>query len=341
MNESSIKTDWQTSLPHTGSSSVSVLYKDDFLYAGSSGYVYKLSPNIGNITATNSLHSLGKHEVRFGLSEDGAMLYVGTAGYALALKASDLSTVWQTSLPDTRSHVVSVLFHEGYLYCGSNGYVYKLRSDGEIVESNSLHDHGKHEVRLALSDDGTALYVGTAGYALALETSDLNTIWQTSLPDTRSHVVSVLFNNDYVYCGSNGYVYKLQSNGEIVNSNSLHDCGKHEIRMTFSTLGNMILLGTAGYALALEASDLSTIWQTSLPHTGSSVITPLVSGETLYAGGAGHLYEIKTLNGSIISSNDLRNRGRHELRLAIKEDGTQLFVGTDGYAIGVSDTGVG
>ena len=95
-------------------------------------------------------------------------MYVGTDGYALSLASSDLTTKWQTSLPDTGDNDVSVLYWNGVLYAGSNGFVYKLDSSGSIREKNPLKDRGNHPVSLAISASGTELFAGTAGYALGL-----------------------------------------------------------------------------------------------------------------------------------------------------------------------------
>ena len=105
-----------------------------------------------------------------------------------------IKTDWQTSLPDTKDKPVSVLLWGGFLYTGSNGFVYKLDPTiGSIVKKNSLSGRGNHEVRFALATDGRTLYVGTDGYALALDSDTFTTKWQTSLPDTGDNIVNLVF----------------------------------------------------------------------------------------------------------------------------------------------------
>lgn len=324
---------YATSLPDTGSNIVSVLPSGSHVFYGSDGHCFKIGNN-GAILNTNDLPDRGDHEVRLAISADANTLYLGTDGYALALSSSDLSTIWQTSLPDTGDNIVTPLVSSGYLYTGSAGHVFKLDGNGKIVATNNLPDRGDHEVRLAMSTDGSTLYVGTDGYALALAASDLTTRWQTSLPSTGSNIVSVLYANGYLCTGSNGHVYKLDGNGKIVASNNLPDRGRHEIRFALSQDRARLFVGTDGYALALSSSNLATLWQTSLPDTGSNVVSIVNHGYFLYAGSNGYVYALNSQNGTINYTNNLSDRGHHEVRVAVANN--TLYLGTDGYALSVN-----
>jgi hypothetical protein len=101
------------------------------------------------------------------------------------------------SLPGCGYNVVSVVTANGYIYAGSNGYVYKIDTNGAIVATNNLSGLGYHEIRLAIN--GSRLVVGTNGYVVLLSLDDLLIYKEVSLPGCGYDVVSVLV----------GYGYKL------------------------------------------------------------------------------------------------------------------------------------
>jgi V8-like Glu-specific endopeptidase len=324
----SFKTAWQTSLPDSGYSVVSVLTSGGGLYVGSNGHVYSLDPSGGSVLYHNGLPDRGRHETR--LAADSSRLYVGINGYAVGINLSDFKTSWQTSLPSSGYEVVSVLTYGGGLYVGSNGHVYLLDpSNGKVLYHNDLPDRGRHEIRLAT--DGSRLYVGTNGYAIGINLSDFKTSWQTSLPDSGYEVASMLAYDGGLYAGSNGHIYSLDpSNGKVLYHNSLPDRGRHEIRLAADPV--RLYVGTNSYGIALLRSDLTTQWQRELPD-GNSVVSVLCQDDNLFFGTDGYAYQLALQQGQILHENTLPDRGKHEIRLA--QSGTRLFVGTNGYAIGI------
>lgn len=331
-----LKTIYQTSLPQTGDNKVSVLQNNGQVLAGSNGYFFSLSPD-GTIALTNSLKDRGNYEVRFVVSSDGKTAYLGTDGYVIAVDTSTLDTIWQTSLPKTSDNVVNVLLTDKYLYAGSNGFVFQLALDnGSIEGDNDLPDRGNHEVRLAISPDGNSLYVGTDGYALALDAETMNTTWQTSLPHTGDNKISVTCTNEQVYAAGNGFVYGLDTAGSLIHSNGLPNRGNYEVRIALSADNSTLFVGTDGYAISLTANHLVTNWQISLPHTGSNTVNVLPSDKFLYCGANGYVYQLDlSKSGDIVGHNNLPSRGNHEVRLALSSDLNELFVGTDGYALAI------
>lgn len=331
---------WETSLPNTGSNTISLQCYPDNLYAGGNGYVYALNPVTGDILKNNDLKGRGKHEVRFAISEDGKHLFVGTDGYALSIDTDTFHTEWERSLPHTGTNVISLLRHGDNLYAAGNGYVYKLDpATGKILKDNGLKGRGKHEVRLAVSDDGNRLFLGTDGYALCLDASSLGTQWQRSLPHTGTNVISPLYWDGVLYAGGDGYVYKLDAlSGEILKTNGLEGRGYHEVRLALSKDKSGLFVGTDGYALRLDAKSLETQWQINLPD-GSSQVSLLVQEATLNVGSNGYFYQLDVDTGTILFRNNLKNRGHHEVRLALSPDGSKLFLGTDGYALGIPSCG--
>jgi hypothetical protein len=333
-----LTTIWQTSLPGCGYNITSIIISGKYVYAASSGYVYQLDPMTGAVLNTNGLSGLGKNEVRMMMSSDGSVLLIGTNGYAVGLNPANLNTIWQTSLPGCGYNIVSVEAGVGVSYFASNGCVYALnQGSGAVQYTNGLSGMGSHEVRLALSDDLSVLYAGTNGYALGLSSQNLNTQWSTSLPGCGYNVVSLESGEGVGYFASNGYVYRVdEKSGGVLQTNSLSGMGNHEVRLALAQEGDELFVGTNGYALGLNPSTLATVWQTSLPGCGYNIVTPLAGDEVVYLGSNGYVYEVNASNGNVNVTNGLSGIGRNEVRLATNEDNELVWVGTDGYAVGLS-----
>jgi hypothetical protein len=335
---------WQASLPGSGYDIVSVLASDQYVYAGSHGNVYALDSTTGSVVGHNSLSGMDYDEVRLAMA--GNALIVGTHGYALALNTANLENkpIWETSLPGCGYNIVSVLANGGAVYAGSNGHVYKLDpSSGNVQHDNSLSGCGNDEVRLAISGDSNTLLVGTNGYVVALDTSDLDDNrspkWQTSLPGSGYNIVDVLADSaGFVYAGSQGNVYKLDpTNGAILEHNELSGMGYGEVRLAL--LDNMLVVGTHGYALALDTANLGSDpkWSASLPGCLYAVVSLLVNSGQIFAASNGYLYELVPVDGTLLYFNSLSGMGYHEIRLA--RAGSLLCAGINGYVLGLDAYG--
>ncbi|KAF8316042.1 hypothetical protein DL93DRAFT_2045616, partial [Clavulina sp. PMI_390] len=274
-----------------------------------------------------------------------------------------LQSYWQTSLPSSGYEVTSTLVSGTNVYAGSNGYVYVLDSrSGQILQQNNLSGLGNNEVRFALSSDGSTLLVGTDGYILGLNSTSLSTNWQTSLPGYGYNVVNVLApgGGSIAYAACNGYVYSFtiadgglqQQNSlsglgnneprlaltlaaDILLQNSLSGTGKAEGRLSLRDDDGVLLVGANGYGVAVKATDITTIYQTSLPGCGYN-ITDVVAGELFtYFGCNGYVYSLDE-SGNVIGQNALPGLGNHETRLAVSAKADEhVFVGINGYAVGL------
>ena len=329
---------WSRSLPSTGYQITSVLRTAAGLYAASNGYVYRLDPSTGAILASNGLSGYGNHEINLALSGDGNTLLLGQNGYALGLDPTSLNTNWSTSLPGCSYYDVSVTADATNAYFGSFGYAYQLNlSNGQILNTNNLPGAGFGAVRLALSPDGTLVYVGTDGYALGLSTTNLSTTWMTSLPGCGSAITSVEAGDQVVYAASAGIVYRLaEADGTVLQTNGLPDRGSHEVRLSLSEDGTVLGVGTSGYLIGLDPATIATQWQTSLPSCGYHIVNPLCGDGVIYAGSNGYAYEVDAQSGAVNATNGLSGMGYNEVRLAADDKNELLWVGTDGYALGLS-----
>jgi len=84
-------------------------------------------------------------------------------------------------------------------------------------------------------------------------------------------------------------------------------------------------------------------WTTPLPH-GSNIVNTLAHSGSAYFATNGYVYSLSPSNGTILKTNELGGRGRHEVRLAYFQSSagwSHLAIGTDGYALGLDATTLG
>jgi outer membrane protein assembly factor BamB len=314
----------------------------DVLYAGGNGMVYKLNAADGHrmdgrrlSKAFAGLEEIGDTEVRLAISAKRDRLFIGSNGFAACLRTSDFALRWHHKFK--HRCVVNLLLDGRNLYAGTYGNVFKLDYDsGDTLLTNELKHRGDHEVRLALADDKSLLFVGTDGYALALNTSGLQdeAVWQTSLPDTHKDPITILTRATEVYAAGRGRLFKLTAAGKIVASNPLTGHGDDEVRMQFSGngKGDTLLLGTHGYALAVHTATLDYRWQTDLAAKQGGAVSVLARGDALYAANRGRVCRLAVSSGNITSEEGLARgpAGGQETGMALSKNGSHLFLGYNG-----------
>lgn len=335
-----LNTVWQNQLSGEGTDVVSVLYYNNSLYVGTNGYIQALDPDTGAQQAYNGLSGYGHEEIRMAMSVDGSVLLVGTNSYAIGLNPADLSQVWNCEL-DNGGDIVSVLAAEvngtSTAFFASDGYIYSFNaSSGASLGSNGLSGCGTDEVRMDISLDNSILYIGTDGYAVGLQASNIsNTLWNNDLPDMGHGITSVLTGGaisgqNVVYYGVNGYVAILTESGTILNTANI---GDDEVRLSLNEDATVLAAGMDGYIYSLEPATLAVVGSYSVE--GSSVVTPLAIQDVIYVGSDGYVYEFSS-NCNILASNNLQGLGYNEIRITADEDFEYLWVGTDGQALALA-----
>ncbi|KAI7972205.1 hypothetical protein EIK77_008269 [Talaromyces pinophilus] len=337
-----LNTKWETNLPGTGSATVNPLINQNGVYAGSNGYILRLDPGTGTVTAKNPLDGYGYHEVRLAAPVDGSLLVVGTYGYVLGLDPFSLSILWTTALPSSARQEVSVLCGPGGVYAGSNGYVYFLAPDaGTVMEINDLPGYGYHETRLGLITSDNYLLVGINGNTVCLDAYTLRTQWYNNMPGSGNDVTSVVGGMGVAYAACMGKVYRLnEKSGELLNGNNLSGTGSYEVRMALDSTTSRLYVGTNGYGICLNANTLATEYSASLPGCDYKVtnVTDVAVGDqkVAYFACNGYVYQLNP-SGQVSGQNDLPGRDRGETRLATGHNGaSELVVGIYGYAIGLN-----
>lgn len=254
-----------------------------------------------------------------------------------------LHKIWD-NLPGGASGVTNVFTNQTGVYSAVDGYVY--RHDfwtGERLQTGILlHTTGSAEVRLTALLDGSMLIAGTNGYVVGLDPITLASKWTQDLKGSGYHETSVSCTKDSVYAGCNGLVLRLDpSNGHELCRNELKGYGYHEVRLDLTFSQKILLVGINGYALGLDAIDLKDKWSYDLPGSGYDITTVLGGANVCYAGCKGMVFRLDESSGIKLQDNNLPGAGKGEVRMAMDADGSELYVGTNGYAIGLHPDNLG
>jgi hypothetical protein len=329
-------TEWANNLT-SSSADVSVIEKNGHIYAGCNGFVYKLHAKSGELIAKNSMKGTHSHDVLLAISENGKFLFAGTDGYAICIDTDDFKKeVWRKEI-NSSSKVVSVLLKDEILYAACNGYVRKLNSsNGNIISTNSMKGTHSHDVLLAISGNGKFLFAGTDGYAICIDTDDFKKeVWRKEI-NSSSKVVTVILKDKILYAACNGYVRKLNSgDGNIISTNSMKGMLSHDVLLAISENGKYLFAGTKGYAICIDTDNFEKeVWRTKV-NSSSKIVSLLLLGDFLNTGCNGYFKAINSATGKIVIVNNLKGTNNHTILMTRSEDGRELFLGTDGYALAI------
>jgi len=78
----------------------------------------------------------------------------------------------------------------------------------------------------------------------------------------------------------------------------------------YSSAENFLFTGTHGHVIAIDQSDGSTVWKTSLPKTGWDVVVMLVENGRLLCGTGGRVFALDPIDGRILWENGLPGLGQ-------------------------------
>jgi DNA-binding beta-propeller fold protein YncE len=155
---------WQCDLPNAGHEIVTPFYIGKYAYAATNGCVFRIDTTNGHILGTNGLPGRGNHETRISSTAGATKLIVGINGWALLHADTVSNTIWQMSLPGSGLAVTTVTSGTTGVYVAYNGHVYLLDlATSTVLRQNDLPDKGDHYTSLAVSRDGSLLYVGIHG----------------------------------------------------------------------------------------------------------------------------------------------------------------------------------
>jgi len=90
-------------------------------------------------------------------------------------------------------------------------------------------------------------------------------------------------------------------------------------------LDAMVFVGTHGHVVALRRRDGETLWTTSLPSTGYSVVSILVEEDQLVCASGGRVFGLDPFTGEIRWDNGLPGMGTGQVYLATRRSSTHAM----------------
>lgn len=105
------------------------------------------------------------------------------------------------------------------------------------------------------------LFIGTHGHVAALEKDGGREVWRVSLPGTGYSVVSILYEDDRLFCASGGHVFALDpESGKILWKNTLPSLGHGLVFVTTACSNDTeaVMTALAAQSAADEASRSSS-----------------------------------------------------------------------------------
>jgi hypothetical protein len=276
---------------------------------------------------------------------------------------SSFAPIWNDSMTGCGNGVTNTLCTSQYVVSACNGYAFLYNAEnGALVGTNNLTGVGKGEVRMAINNASQVVYFACNGYVQGVALNNFSASqWKqpTSLPKTGNNVTSVVVDNSgNIYAAANGYVFKLNSSGTVLYTNSLTGTGNNEVRLVLSTDQSVLYAGTNGQVWALATSQLSTQWNLSLsgwntsPAANSAVSLacglyseghgggsgPLAPHAWLFAACNGMLYsfDLSALHPIVTASISLQSTcGTGDTRMVYDGATQSLYVGLSGWGLGI------
>lgn len=268
-----------------------------------------------------------------------------------------LTPDWSDSMAGAGSGITNTMVNKLSAIATCNGYAfqYDFALGGDPIR-NDLTGIGKGEVRIAYDSDRKIVYFGCNGHIQAVMFNSFSTcVWSTPITLTNAvdTVTSVLVSRmGYIYAGANGYVYKINADGQELYSNPMTGTGNNEVRLALSPDEKKLFVGTNGQVLALSADDMKEQWRLTLPgwdwHGSTSntvsVLSSLYQDPTnsgrnwpwLYIGCNGWIYSIDltaaTPQVTAMTQSLQANLGAGDTRLAYDSANSLLYVGLSGCA---------
>ncbi|KAE8183623.1 hypothetical protein CF336_g8103, partial [Tilletia laevis] len=185
---------------------------------------------------------------------------------------------------------------------------------GDTLQTSKLSGTGHQEVRLASPLDDSMLIAGSNGL---------------------QHHQRLLRGGQNLR-GCNGYVFRLEpSNGDIIAQDGLSGYGNHEISLDATLQHDTLIVGTNGYCLGLSMDNVAMKWTNDMSGAGKDITSVLGGNGDAYAACRGIIFRIDASNGNELHKNTLLDTGNHEVRMALSSDALNLYVGANGYGIGV------
>lgn len=165
--------------------------------------------------------------------------------------------------------------------------------------------------------------------------------WQYKPASNASGAFSLVIDADVIYSGCDSYAFMTEFSTGQTYAHYISSYGNGvDNRVNMAVAGASPRVAVAGYqgvVIAYEAKGMqggmNKVWSNSLKGTGDDVVH--VTGDTgyVYAGTNGYVRKLDAASGQITASNDLPDRGNHEVTLVLWNG--LLVAGTNGWLVGM------
>jgi outer membrane protein assembly factor BamB len=168
----------------------------------------------------------------------------------------------------------------------------------------------------AASINRNVFYLGTKGYATAINQDSGEELWRTSLPSSGWDSVTVLREERFLIFASHGHVYRLDPlDGKIVWHNELSGLGLGPITL-LSNLDvpniskPLLYLGIIGFVVALRLDDGQEIFRVELPESGGNMVSMIMTKQgNIIANCYGRFFQVDGGRGTVMWNSEIPGFG--------------------------------
>lgn len=178
------KQTWRKTV-NSSSDIVSLLLKNEILYAACHNHAYKLNANTGDELSHLNISDAHSKPLSLAITPDGKRLFIGVSGDVISVQTDTFSTIdWRTSLT-SEQEAVSFLVDGDIVNTGCIGYLLQLDiKTGQIIFKRNFPGIGKHAVAMTKNEAASHLYFASGGYVIAMNPIQLlNAGWDFILAE--------------------------------------------------------------------------------------------------------------------------------------------------------------
>ncbi|KAF4334078.1 hypothetical protein FBEOM_12089 [Fusarium beomiforme] len=320
---------WYFSPP--GTQTVNAVATDQYLYVGHNGKVYRLGRQKGDELAKQGLPGWGFHEVSVAISEDKSPLIIASGGKLASLDPVSLSISWSKEVPDSNDKI-RILLTKDRIYTGSAGTINTWTLNGAHISKQRVTE-SKSDVRLDICAESGSLVAGVSGRIRAFDLPDLSSSQWDQRVSNKDEPTWVVCGKDAVYASISGWVYQLGAyDGIIHNKQDLSgSAGDKEVSLALDQSSSRLYAGCNGYGICMDASNLETTYNISLPGAGWNRTSVLAIGHTGVFGCKGRVFQLDS-TGKVAARNDLNGYGNNDTSLVFCAP-DHLWACPDGYVV--------
>ena len=312
---------------------------------GADGSIYLASSLLGKFFAVNSDGTekwsrdltIGVIRTSPGIAPDGTIIVATSMGELQALNPADGTEKWNVSL-GTSYYSSPAIDADGTIFIavgtGSSTYLKAISSDGVEIWSYKIDSKEYAYSSPAIGSDGT-IYIGSSDYNLYAVNPDGTEKWK-------------FFTDGYLWSspviGSDGtiYIHSTESNLYAVNPDGTEKWKSSIILGAYSNINltavvgdnNALYIGgtNTGYQstiFAINTSDGSVKWETSLDYSPTSPMTIATDGSLIF-GGDDYLYVFNTACTGLADSpwpkyrKNYKNTGYTTVATSVKQIGIEV-----------------